>query len=310
MDHAVVFGKYQNLVGTVTEPIGEPSSVAAIFLTAGMLHHAGPYRLHVDLAHEVSKSNILSIRFDLSGIGESLGVGQGGRSIDRAANETAQAMDYLSEKYGIKKFVLFGLCSGADDSVHTALTDKRVVGVVALDGCGYRTKRFYWHRLVSHYAPRLMMLSKWTALIKRSIGTSDGTPNSLQMGTDVREFPDCDVAESVFQSLADRDVRMHFVYTGGVAEYYNYADQFFDMFQNVRWNENASTTFFPHMDHVAMLCDDREQLVRDVTTNIVYMAKNADIKSSDPDVQSPVVIAPAIDSAVGAAGISSMTPTS
>ena len=154
MDHAVVFGKYQNLVGTVTEPIGEPSSVAAIFLTAGMLHHAGPYRLHVDLAHEVSKSNMLSIRFDLSGIGESLGVGQGGQSIDRAANETAQAMDYLSEKYGIKKFVLFGLCSGADDSVHTALTDKRVVGVVALDGCGYRTKRFYWHRLVSHYAPR------------------------------------------------------------------------------------------------------------------------------------------------------------
>lgn len=289
MDNAVVFGKYQNLVGTVTQPNGETSSVAAIFLTPGMLHHAGPFRLHVDLARKLADSNILSLRFDLSGIGESLGIGQGGRSIDRAANETKQAMDYLADQFGVEKFILFGLCSGADDSVHTAMADERVVGLVTLDGCGYRTRRFHWHRMISHYAPRMMMMSKWSRLIKRIAGSAAESPATLQMGTDVREFPSQDVAAKEFQTLSDRGVQMHFVYTGGIADYYNYANQFFDMFRGVTWNGQASTTFFPQMDHVAMLCEDRENLVADVTSNIVQMSQQQEgDKKTKPSLGAPV----------------------
>ena len=296
LDNAVVFGKYQNLVGTVTAPIEkncDTAPVAAIFMTAGMLHHAGPFRLHLDLAHQLSKSNIVSMRFDLSGIGESFGVGTTGRSIDRAANETAQAMDYLTSQYGIEKFVLFGLCSGADDSVHTALSDHRVVGFVSMDGCGYPTKKFYWNRLTSHYLSRLLMLSKWMGVVKRLFGGSRQTPSSLQSGSDIREFPTQDVAEKEFQSLVQRGVDMHFVFTGGIAEYYNYVDQFHDMFSKVDWNGKATTTFFPHMDHIAFLCEDRNQLVADVTSKMIEMTNQH--AESRVDVTDPP---PAIASAL------------
>ena len=237
IDQAVVFGQFQNLVGTMTAPAsryddegaGETANVAAIFLNAGMLHHAGPFRLHVDLARTIANYGISSLRFDLSGIGESLGVGAGGRSIDRAANETSQAMDFMFEAYGIEKFILFGLCSGADDSVHTALKDSRVVGVVAMDGCGYATAKFYKNRAIRHYLPRLCSPAKWQRLLSRWFGGNSDTPSSLQLGTDVREFPSRDQAAREFQQLVDRGVQMHFTYTGGIADYYNYEQQFFEI---------------------------------------------------------------------------------
>ena len=140
MDQAVVFGKYNHLVGIETITVN--SSIAMIMLTPGMLHNAGPFRLHVDLANSLKQQGISAFRFDLSGIGESLGVGSAGKSIDRAASETIQAMDYLMETHGIQEFLLFGLCSGADDSIQTALLDDRVKGVIALDGVAYKTAKF------------------------------------------------------------------------------------------------------------------------------------------------------------------------
>ncbi len=274
MNQAIVFGKYQNLVGTVTHQSGAAANVAALFLTPGMLPHAGPFRLHVDLARAVAQQNICSLRFDLSGIGESLAVGAGGQSIDRAANETAQAMDYLQETHSIDKFILFGLCSGADDSIHTAVKDNRVVGVVTLDGCGYPTPRFRWIRLTTHIAPRLVMPSKWIRLLRRFTAKEDVALATLKMGNDIREFPTRDAAAREFQTLVNRGVHMHFIYTSGVGDYYNYEQQLFDMFSDVNWNGLATTTFFPRMDHVAMLCEDRKELVHDISRRIIEIANN------------------------------------
>jgi len=49
------------------------------------------------------------------------------------------------------------------------------------------------------------------------------------LGVDVREFPDRETATRQFQSLVRRGVRLHFIYTGGVAGYYNCARQLWDM---------------------------------------------------------------------------------
>ena len=271
IDQAIVFGRHQNLVGTVTAPenrfTGDHADVAAIFLTPGMLHHAGPFRLHVALARDLASDGICSLRFDLSGIGESLGVGTAGRSIDRAANEAQQAMDHMSDELGIDKFVLFGLCSGADDSVHAALNDDRIVGVVAMDGCGYRTSRYHWNRLTKHYLPRVISPAKWVSWLLRQ-STPDSAPKTLQMGADIREFPPLAQATSEFRQLVDRGVRFHFAYTGGITEYYNYEQQFFDMFSDVDWRGQATTSYFSQMDHVGMLCEDRERLVADINDAI------------------------------------------
>ncbi len=257
-----VFGNFNHLVGVVDGPSQSQNNTGVILLTAGMLHHVGPFRMYVNLARRLEQLGFHSLRFDLSGIGESLPVASGGTSLHRAASETSQAMDLMQSEYGIGQFVLFGLCSGADDGFNTALADERVSGVVLIDGCGYPTQDFQKHRRRSHYPPRLRSLTWWR---KRFGRHRHDAPRSLQVGADVREFPTRDVAAKQLQSLVDRDVRLRFVYTGGVADYYNHASQFEAMFHDVDFRDRVSSKFYPEMDHVAILCEDRQRLIDDIS---------------------------------------------
>jgi hypothetical protein len=272
MEQAIVFGKFDHLLGVAN--IAETAQIndtAMILITAGMLHNVGPYRMYVDIARKLAEQGMSSLRFDISGIGDSLGVGTAGKSIDRAATEASEAMDYLAEKYGIKHFILFGLCSGADDSIQAALNDKRVKGVITLDGLGYKTLQFKLrHALL--LAKKMLRPEKWINKFNSLGGGSKLAPASLAMGTDVREYPDTvEQATEELQQLIDRNTQLHFIYTGGTY-YYNYARQFYDMLPDVNWKGTESTEFFPHMDHVVTLCEDRKQLVDHVTAKALEMA--------------------------------------
>lgn len=291
MDQPIVFGAHDNLVGIASRPheSAQSSDVAVIMLTAGMLHNVGPFRMHVDLARHLASQGITSLRFDLSGIGESLGVGSTGSSIDRAAAETGEAMDWLERNLGFKRFVLFGLCSGADDAMHTALNDQRVIGLVGIDGLGFRTRRFYFHRIVSHYLPRILSPSKWMNLAKRNLSGVESAPKTLQTGADVREFPDQAEAERQLQQLATRDVRMHFIYTGGVSEYFNHEKQFAEMLPNVDLDKSITMRYFPQMDHVALLCEDRQVLVAHICETIAEICPVVADAQQD-DLEPPVLL--------------------
>ncbi|MGB7329644.1 MAG: lipase [Rubripirellula sp.] len=270
---AIVFGKYDHLLGVWKNADAESTSgVAVVMVTPGMLHHSGPFRLHVDLANELSLIGIPSLRFDLSGIGESLGVGVGGRSIDRAAGEIAQAIDWILQNTNSRHVVLFGLCSGADDAVHAALSDDRVVGVIAMDGCGYRTPGFHFHRFIGHTLPRILRPSKWMKLANRIGADHNAVSNSLEPGTDVREFPSRDQSVQDLTQLAGRKTQMHFVYTGGVGDYFNHAGQFTEMFPELASEPYVSSHFFGAMDHVAILAEDRATLVDHVVNRVQSIA--------------------------------------
>lgn len=276
MEQAILFGKYDHLVGISNIASKHSSAIinktAVIILTPGMLHNIGPYRLHVDLAEKLAEQGISSLRFDLSGIGDSLGVGTSGKSIDRAAAETSEAMNYLTDKYGFENFILFGLCSGADDSIQAALHDNRVKGVINLDGLGYKTLQFR----IRHYLlliKKMLYPSKWIRKFQH-MKNADLAPSSLAMGDDIREFPETsEQACHDLQVLIDRNTQLHFIYTGGTL-YYNYAKQFYDMLPNVRWNGNESTVYFSHLDHIATLCEDRELLVDHITEKTQQMIKS------------------------------------
>lgn len=272
MEMPHIFGDFDHLMGVVNQP-AHASETGVILLTAGMLHHVGPYRMYVNLARKLEQHGIPSLRFDLSGIGESLPVASAGTSLERAANETRQAMDFLESNYGVKRFVLFGLCSGADDGFNTALGEDRVDGVVLLDGCGYPTADFNKRRIRSHYLPRLQSLSWW----KKKTGHAHAAPSSLQIGNDIREFPERDVAAKQLQQLVDRGTKLHFVYTGGVANYYNHESQFAEMFHDVEFRGQVTSRFFPEMDHVGILCEDRDKLVGEISSWVAqHFAKKVD----------------------------------
>lgn len=281
-ESAIAFGRYNQLMGVWNAPEKRLYNTAVIFVTAGVLHHCGPFRLHVDAARELAKLGIASLRFDLSGIGESLAVGSRGTSLDRAAGEIREAIDWIGNATDkscngrIEKVILFGLCSGADDSLHAAPLDARIVGVIGMDGCWYRTPMYHVHRALKtfkFYLPRVLSLAKWKGLWLRRRSPPQEVPKSLQPGDDVREFPSQEKARQIIKALLQRDVRLHFIYTSGVGQYYNYEGQFKAMFPKLCHDSRLTYRYFADMDHVAFLCEDRVRLVSHIAEVAVGIAQ-------------------------------------
>lgn len=138
-EHASLFGTFGTLVGITTEPedvLNWQTRPAVILLNAGMIHRVGPNRIYVKLARRLSEQGYLTLRMDLSGIGDSL-PRPDHMSIEKSAiDDTIQAMDYLEETYQCQRFVLMGHCAGAFLSFFAASQDERVtgIGLINLEG--------------------------------------------------------------------------------------------------------------------------------------------------------------------------------
>lgn len=267
MERPIVFGTLNNLVGIAHVPTQvrcdqSTQSLGVMMLTPGMLHSAGPFRLHVALAQVLGQQGIPSCRFDLSGIGESLGVGSRGDSIQRAVEETRQAMDVMQKEFGVDRFVLFGLCSGADDSLYVAQADERVIGAVLLDGLGFRTPAYYLRRCVQHYLPKIHSWQQWKKLAHRLFQRNTLPTNSMIGGDDIREFPTRDKAQRLLQSLINRQVSLMLIYTGGARDYFNHERQFGEMFPELNTDGRVNVKLMPQCDHVAFLWEDRQCIIQ------------------------------------------------
>jgi len=269
-----VFGSYENLYGIHRERIktfecGASDSIksktAVLMLTPGMLGNAGPYRLHVELAESLSHRGIASFRFDLSGIGESLAVGNRGTSLQRAAHEVRQAIDLLEQEHGYDQYILFGLCSGADDAIVAALADHRIVGASLMDGCGYQTRSHSMGLLRRKYLPKVLSFQKWLEQLKRILPNHENSSATMPLGLDVREFPDREQSEREIKSLINRSVKLQFIYTSGVIDYYSYEKQFYDMFPALRDRPEITVIYRSQWDHTLMVKEDRSELVQMVS---------------------------------------------
>lgn len=134
-EKVILFGKNNNLVGILTENGKATGNPNIIFLNAGLIHRVGPNRIYVHLAREVAKYGYTSFRFDFSGIGDSDPLaGEDDPFEIQAVAEVKKAMDYLEMISNIKKFIIFGICSGADIALKAAVNDKRVVGLILING--------------------------------------------------------------------------------------------------------------------------------------------------------------------------------
>ncbi len=169
------FGRDLNLVGILAEPEEKDLRADAptlLMLNAGLLHHVGPHRMSVELAHRLADKGIRSLRFDIGGYGDSE------LSTDADSDETLivsdikSAMDFLEAELNCHIFVLTGLCAGADNSHVASLRDARVVGEVLLDAPGYWTTRSY----VTHYLPRMFRPGTWLRFFRRILFPSKHAP--------------------------------------------------------------------------------------------------------------------------------------
>lgn len=258
------FGSENNLIGIAHVAGNQAASngCCLLMLTAGMLTSAGPFRLHVQLARAAAAQGVSSFRFDLSGIGESLAVGSAIDSTSRAVAETQQAMDRLQQQYGWDRFVLFGLCSGADDAWNVALADQRVQAAILLDGCGYRAGWYTAHKLLGRQLPNLFRPKKMARKLRQWLGLPAGNDGLPPADDDIREFPDRATAQQQIQTLVDRGVSLQMIYTGGVHDYFNHRGQFRKMFPRLDDRGLIELHYRPRWDHVLYLDQDRQQLIQ------------------------------------------------
>ncbi|VVS94092.1 alpha/beta fold hydrolase [Desulfoluna spongiiphila] len=265
MEKVLVFGEHQNLVGILSEPEAGPGGLPGVLLlNAGLLHRVGPYRLYVELARGFEASGFHVLRFDGSGLGDSPMPRDSRDYAERSRDDIIDAMDLLAEKKGIETFVLVGLCSGADNAHAVASVDERVSGVVMLDGFTYPTLRFY----LKDYAPYMINPVRLAWFVAKCLGRAvariiPAFGRGAGDGGDVydRDFPPKARVAGELGEMAGRGVRMLYIYSGGIAGYYNYAEQFTDMFKTTDFKGKLQLEYLEEANHTYTAMSVRRHLM-------------------------------------------------
>lgn len=264
-ERACEFGVNLNLVGILTEPTGmnaDPVLPVVVMLNAGLLHRVGPHRMSVTLARKLAAQGVSSLRFDIGGRGDSESAHQMDSDEHQVLADVVEAMNFLERQRGATKFVLYGLCAGADNAHAVALRDPRVAGAVLLDGHGYWTWRSYMH----HYLPRMGHPGTWVNYLRRSLRSEKPVVEEVGVHGRRKPFGPRELVEQEIQSLVDRRAQLLYVYSGGVASYYNYREQFFDMFPRLKPQNRVTIQYLPNADHTYTLREDRDHLLESVIT--------------------------------------------
>jgi hypothetical protein len=111
-EEALLFGKTKSLVGIITDPPEVKRSnrlPGIILLNAGIIHRVGPNRMHVKIARTLAAMGFVVLRFDFSGIGDSMFRDDNLPFEESAVRETQETMEYLTATRGIKQFHLIGM---------------------------------------------------------------------------------------------------------------------------------------------------------------------------------------------------------
>jgi pimeloyl-ACP methyl ester carboxylesterase len=279
----VQFGPDGQLVGVLATPSDAPSVQNAgtaeptgtapgrtpptvILLNAGVIHRVGPHRLHVLLARGLAALGISSFRMDLSGIGDSRAV-PGSMSFRQSSVADARvAMDHLAAETGASQFILFGLCSGADNALATARVDDRVVGLVLVDPPVYSSPRSRLRELRDQVRRLggVGAVAGWGAgVVGRRVRAgiarlrraapepaADADPGEGPGGEDQggRGFPPRDEYRRQLEALLDRGVGIFSIYSGALGDRYNHEDQLFELFPSLRGRVDRA--YFPTANHV------------------------------------------------------------
>lgn len=251
------FGRGNHLVGIAGIPASATGETGVIVVNAGLVHRIGPFRLHVELTRQLNASGYPTLRFDLSTLGDSAATGGGQTRTQQVCADLDDAMNLLKARAGCERFVLVGLCSGAQNAHIVAATDPRVSGAVFLDGYAYRTVGYK----LRHYLPRIVDPGRWARVLRRrgSANGIGGKPASEPVFA-VAPAPRAEVIAD-FTGMVARGMKLYLVYSGGISNYFNHARQFRECFGKVMSHPAVTTRYSAESDHTYILTGDRARLL-------------------------------------------------
>jgi pimeloyl-ACP methyl ester carboxylesterase len=189
-EKTILFGKFKTLVGIVTEPDlpADPARPAVVLSNAGLIHRIGPNRIYVKLARALAERGYTVLRFDLSGVGDSLPRPDHMPVEEFTIDDVIQAMDTLAATVGSQHFVLAGHCAGAYHSFRTAVQDARVRAVVLMNPDGgeadwveYDKKRKLARYYENYYGKKTLLdPQRWKRFFSAQVNYRNVIKNVLQ----------------------------------------------------------------------------------------------------------------------------------
>ncbi len=260
----LLLGPEGSMLGILSRP---PSArrpdFALLMFNAGVLSRIGPHRMNVKLARAFAARGVISLRFDLSLQGDSRSDSGSGSRPTTAADDIVAAMDHLQRHFGITRYAVLGICSGAVNALSAAIADPRIVGLMMFDGHWYRSR---WTIPVRHWKRlRSMSFRELGGALRRRLRRVKAPVAAASPGLFEAPLVPANPPPEVFarwlQSLADRGVAIHFVYSGTVLDYYSYASQFRHTFGKEPFFASVRCDFRPEIDHTFVSLESQRQVI-------------------------------------------------
>lgn len=266
----MLYGQRASLTGILTygSPTDPASRPCILIPNSGVIRKVGPARLSVNQARYLADEGFDVFRFDFAGVGDSPARTDGQSLGEGVILDLQETMDHLESVVGYRKFVVIGLCSGADNGMRTAEIDDRIIGVAMLDPTIDRTMKWYLIRvwsLVSSWTfvrsiltfqhPRLRQLIRWNT----GKSVSGEKPELYQVAySDRQRIARC------LGSLVDRRTRLFVAFTGSWGFIYNYPSQFYDVYNEIKFGDCLELTHRPEADHCYLDSAHRKTLLEDL----------------------------------------------
>jgi pimeloyl-ACP methyl ester carboxylesterase len=256
-EQAVLLGPRKSLVGIISaapNPLSDAPMV--VILNAGIIHRVGANRMHVPLARALAAAGFAALRFDLSGIGDSEPRVDALSPLEGSLADIREVIDSLESTRQVRRYVLVGLCSGADHAILYSGRDKRVVGVALLDPSVPRTRgyyqRYYFRRLLSTRSWLNLLRGRnpvWRRLRSRAAppqeeGGDQGTTAPSLQSAEVKAF-----LQNAYQGALANDNQVLALFTEGREDIHNYREQLVDAFPTLKWGTQLELDYFYDCDH-------------------------------------------------------------
>jgi len=267
-EHALSFAAGGRLTGILTEPDTDrcrPGAPLVLSSNVGINHHVGPYRFFVDLSRALARRGFASLRFDLSGLGNSGARKDTLGDLQRAVDDHVEAMNFLATR-GYRRFVPVGFCSSVDAAHGIALRDERVVGVCFIEGYTFRTRGFFLR-----YPLRLFDRARWRRVLSRKMPPIlRDLPGLRRLGrfatafagqdqVFLREYPEPADLRRDYEALIARGTHQLFIYTGD--DNYNHQGQFLEFTGLTSLGPTMKIVHLPEADHTLFRVADRDHAI-------------------------------------------------
>ena len=271
-EQAALLGRDGSLVSIIARPPlwQRGDRPAIVILNTGIIHRVGHHRMYVTLSRALAGCGYTVVRFDFSGIGDSPPAKDRMPPVAACLEQIRDVIDSIERSYHIERFVLIGLCSGADHAILHACHDARVVGLVLMDPTLPPTFRYYIHYVLQ----RLPYLRHWLSILTRrsglkrmlathltrSLRAGGASPEALTL-QGLRFSPHLAQA---YRAAAQRNVRMLAVLSS-VSARHTYPRQMVDAFPETGSGGSLRLEYFPESDHQFSPPPARARLVRVIT---------------------------------------------